>query len=32
MMTRKMPKMGETDDPNETNKTEGEGKDIIEGL
>ena len=25
-------KMGETDDPNETNNTEGEGKDIIEGL
>ena len=25
-------KMGETDDPNETNSTKGEGKDIIEGL
>ena len=25
-------KMGETDYPNETNNTEGEGKDIIEGL
>ena len=25
-------KMDEADDPNESNNTEGEGKDIIEGL